>query len=66
MSTLSWNCCGLGTSWAIQFLKETVLHKRPSIVFLCETLCKKDLVDKVKEMLKFEGAFSVDVAEAKV
>lgn len=60
MSTLSWNCRGLGTSWAIQFLKETVLQKRPDMVFLCETLCKNELVEKVREMLKFEGAFSVN------
>lgn len=61
MSTLSWNCRGLGTPWAIQFLTETVFQKKPSIVFLCETLCKKDIVEKVRSLIRFDGAFSVDM-----
>lgn len=61
MSTLSWNCRGFGTPWAVQFLREIILQKKPNIVFLCETLCKQDLVEKVRNDLGFEGAFSVDV-----
>lgn len=61
MSTLSWNFRGLETSWAIQFLTETIFQKKPYIVFLCETLCKKDTIEKVKNLVKFEGAIAVDV-----
>lgn len=30
-------------------------------MFLCETLCKNDLKEKVRKMMGFEGVFSVDV-----
>lgn len=42
-------------------LTESVLQKKPDLVFLCETLCKQDTVEKVRNLLKFEGAISVDV-----
>ncbi|KAL8148453.1 hypothetical protein AgCh_005718 [Apium graveolens] len=38
-----------------------VLQKKPDIVFLCETLCKMDTVEKVKNMIGFEGVVAVDV-----
>ncbi|KAK1400433.1 hypothetical protein POM88_000038 [Heracleum sosnowskyi] len=60
MSTLSWNCHGLGTPWALQFLKESILQKRPDFVFLTEILCKANRVERVKEIVGFEGAFPVD------
>ncbi|KAK1393016.1 hypothetical protein POM88_012072 [Heracleum sosnowskyi] len=60
MSTLSWNCHGPGTPWALQFLKESILQKSPDFVFLSEILCKKDRVEKVKNNIGFEGAFIVD------
>ncbi|XP_074323276.1 uncharacterized protein LOC141660211 [Apium graveolens] len=60
MSTYSWNCRGLGTPWAIQFLKESVLQKQPRFIFLSETLCKSDIVEKVRVVLKYEGALAVD------
>lgn len=61
MSILSWNCRGLRTQRTFQFLKETVLHKKTDVVFLCETLCKRDVVERARDMLGFEGGFSVDV-----
>lgn len=60
MSTFSWNCRGLGTQWALQFLKKFVLQKKPNFVFLCEILCNKNKVDRVRDMLGFEGAIAVD------
>ncbi|XP_074352892.1 uncharacterized protein LOC141692048 [Apium graveolens] len=60
MSCLSWNCHGLGTPWALQFLKELTLQKSPDFIFLSEILCKHDRVDKVRNLLGFEGAFTVE------
>ncbi|KAK1355103.1 hypothetical protein POM88_048359 [Heracleum sosnowskyi] len=60
MSTLSWNCHGLGTPWALQFLKESILQKIPDFVFLSEILCKRDRVEKIKSLIGFDGAFTVD------
>ena len=60
MSTFSWNCHGLGTPWPIQFLKECLHQKNPILVFLSETLCKQETVEKVQNILMFEGAILVD------
>lgn len=60
MSVLSWNCHGIGTSWASQFLKDLVSQKKPNFIFLCETLSKQDQLEKVKKYLGFEGLLVVD------
>uniref|UniRef100_A0A803QJ68 Reverse transcriptase domain-containing protein n=1 Tax=Cannabis sativa TaxID=3483 RepID=A0A803QJ68_CANSA len=60
MITLSWNCRGLGNPRAVQFLKDLVVQKRPHVIFLCETLCRKDVVERVKVQLGFEGCFVVE------
>lgn len=60
MTTLSWNCHGLGTPWAIQFLKDQLVQKKPSIIFLSKTLCKKEKAENVRKKIGFEGAFAVD------
>lgn len=60
MNILSWNCHGIGTPWAFQFLKNLVSQKKPSIIFLCETLCKKDKIERVQKSLGFEGMLAVE------
>uniref|UniRef100_A0A803Q4W9 CCHC-type domain-containing protein n=1 Tax=Cannabis sativa TaxID=3483 RepID=A0A803Q4W9_CANSA len=60
MISLSWNCRGLGNPRAVQFLKDLVVQKRPDIIFLCETLCRKDVVERVRVTLGFEGCFVVE------
>ncbi|KAK1393063.1 hypothetical protein POM88_012119 [Heracleum sosnowskyi] len=60
MTTFSWNCHGLGTPWALQFLKDQLIQKKPSILFLSETLCRKDKMENVRKGIRFEGAFAVD------
>uniref|UniRef100_A0A803PHA9 Reverse transcriptase domain-containing protein n=1 Tax=Cannabis sativa TaxID=3483 RepID=A0A803PHA9_CANSA len=60
MSVLSWNCHGLGNPWAIQFIKDLVIQKQPKVVFLCETLSKSDVIEKVRLAIGFQGVFSVD------
>ena len=60
MSLVSWNCRGLGNPRAIRFLKDLLVQKRPSFVFLCETFCGWDKVEQVRAVLDFEGCFVVD------
>lgn len=60
MSTISWNCRGLGTPGAVQFLKEVVLQKHPKFIFLCEILCKRNKVESVAKLLGIEGFFIVE------
>lgn len=60
MSCISWNCHGLGNPCTVQFLKELILLKKPKFLFLCETICRKDKLDRLRISLGFEGAFVVD------
>lgn len=60
MSCISWSCRGLGTPWTVQFLTELVLQKKPNLIFLSEILCKKGRVERVKDILGFEGAVTVE------
>ncbi|KAM6569197.1 hypothetical protein CsatB_017182 [Cannabis sativa] len=60
MSTIGWNCHGLGNPWAIQFLQDICVEKKPNFLFLCETLCRKDVVDRVKCKLGFESSLTVE------
>lgn len=60
MTTISWNCRRIGRPWNFQFLKDFVRHERPSFIFLCETLAKKDKLEWVRIQLGFEGLFVVE------
>ncbi|KAM6550953.1 hypothetical protein CsatB_000761 [Cannabis sativa] len=59
MNAISWNCRGLGNPRAIQFLVDICVQKKPNFIFLCETLCNNDIVDRLKVRLGFENSFTV-------
>lgn len=48
--------------WALQFLKEMVLQKFPNFIFLCETICRQSVVERVRTALGFEGMIVVDAS----
>ena len=60
MSILSWNCRGLGQPRTVQVLTDLVKHKKPSFVFLMETLCYRNQLEFLKNKLNFENMFVVD------
>lgn len=60
MSVLSWNCRGLGHPRTVQVLLDLARCKKPSIIFLIETLCNKSKLDSIKLKLGFDGLFVVD------
>ena len=60
MSTLSWNCRGLGLPRTVQVLSELVKHKKPSFIFLMETLSCRAPLENLKNKLGYEGLFVVD------
>lgn len=57
---LSWNCRGLGYPWTVQVLIDLVRCKKPSIIFLMETLCSKNRLESIKLKLGFDRLFVVD------
>ena len=60
MSTLSWNCRGLGLPRTVQVLTELVKHQKPSFLFLMETLSCRASLENLKNKLGYEGLFVVD------
>ena len=60
MSTISWNCRGLGNPRTVQELVDIVSTKKPKIVFLMEVKVGRQQVERVKNKLRFEGCFIVD------
>ena len=57
---LSWNCHGLGHLRTVQVLLDLARCKKPSIIFLMETLCSKNKLESIKLKLGFNGMFVVD------
>lgn len=60
MSSLSWNCQGLGLPWKVRFLMDVVRQEKPTFVFLCETLTNKEKMDWIRMKLGFEGMVVVE------
>ena len=60
MSTLSWNCRGLGNPRAIRALKDIIKVKGPKIVFLMETKLNSKRMMQLKQKFGFQNGFAVD------
>ncbi|XP_074344595.1 uncharacterized protein LOC141683745 [Apium graveolens] len=61
MSLLAWNCHGMAKPRAVRFLKETISHYRPNIIFLSNTLVKSNKIADICKNIGFTGFFAVDV-----
>jgi exonuclease III len=60
MSLVSWNCQGLGNPWIAQDLCLMVRDKRPNILFLMETKCRKNKMEGIKVKLGYNNMFVVE------
>ncbi|XP_062152034.1 uncharacterized protein LOC133860439 [Alnus glutinosa] len=60
MSLLCWNCRGLGNPRTVRVLHHLVKEKKPNVVFLIETLCRGNTMEKIICKLGFEGLFVVN------
>lgn len=61
MKHLSWNCRGLGNPRAVRHLRDLVKSHNPTLLFLSETLVKKDVIAELSSKLGFADFFAVDV-----
>ncbi|MCI03410.1 endonuclease/exonuclease/phosphatase family protein, partial [Trifolium medium] len=61
MKILSWNCRGLSNPSAIPNLRNVAQGYHPDILFLSETLCKAQKMEKIRVMLKYDACLSIDV-----
>jgi exonuclease III/ribonuclease HI len=60
MKLLSWNCQGLGNPWTVQDLCHMVKEKKPDILFLMETKCRKEKLESIRVRMGFIGMFVVE------
>jgi exonuclease III len=60
MSVISWNCRGIGSLSAIPDLKYLVRHFNPDVLFLSETLVKRNKIEAFRYLLGFDSCVSVD------
>lgn len=60
MTTLSWNCQGLRLPWKVQFLADVMSQEKPTFVFLCETINRKERMKWIRNKLGFEGMIVVE------
>ncbi|XP_019163454.1 PREDICTED: uncharacterized protein LOC109159798 [Ipomoea nil] len=60
MSTLCWNCRGLGSDRTVHELLGFISRKRPSLVFIIETKATANKVEETRIRMGFEGLLSVD------
>ncbi|XP_075482879.1 uncharacterized protein LOC142523119 [Primulina tabacum] len=60
MIVLSWNCRGLGHTRAVPNLRELVKTRRPTVVFLSETLVHSNKIEEIRISLGVDGAYSID------
>lgn len=59
MSTLVWNCRGLGDPYTVQVLLNLVQMKKPMFVFIIETLIGHDRIENIRAKMNYEGLFTV-------
>ncbi|XP_019196029.1 PREDICTED: uncharacterized protein LOC109189860 [Ipomoea nil] len=60
MSTLSWNCRGLGDSRTVRELLDIASRKKPDFIFLMEAKVGRDHAERLRVRLGFDGLFYVD------
>ncbi|XP_019163599.1 PREDICTED: uncharacterized protein LOC109159940 [Ipomoea nil] len=60
MSTLFWNCRGLGNPRTVQEVVDLVSKKKPEFVFLMETMVDRSHAERLRVKLGLEGCFAVD------
>ncbi|VFQ64823.1 unnamed protein product [Cuscuta campestris] len=60
MSTLSWNCRGLGNPRTVREVVDVVSSKKPDFVFLMETKVNREHAERLRIKIEFEGLFYVD------
>jgi hypothetical protein len=60
MTTLSWNCRGLGNPRTVQELCQLCKVKKPNLVFLWKLRYDKKKMEKIRSKLGFRNCFIVD------
>ncbi|WCJ41960.1 hypothetical protein M5689_022794 [Euphorbia peplus] len=60
MSTISWNCRGMGNPRTVRMLMNLVSKFRPEFIFLMEVKCNRAKIESIKRKLCYDGLFFID------
>lgn len=60
MSSLCWNCQGLGDPRTVREIMALEAKVKPMFIFLMETEVRREHAERLKVKLNFEGLFYVD------
>ncbi|XP_019150373.1 PREDICTED: uncharacterized protein LOC109147192 [Ipomoea nil] len=60
MSTLSWNCHGLGDPRTVREVLDMASRKKPDFIFVMETKVGREHAERLRVKLGFQGLFYVD------
>ena len=60
MNLLSWNCRGLGNPTVVRDLCQLTKEKKPTILFLMETKCRRHKMEYLWVKMGFDCMFVVD------
>ncbi|XP_042964722.1 uncharacterized protein LOC122298944 [Carya illinoinensis] len=60
MKLLAWNCRGLGNPRTVRELHLLVKEKVPQVVFISETKCNREKVEKIRNRLGLANSFVVE------
>lgn len=59
MNTMCWNCRGMGNPWSVRQRRRWSVSYAPDIIFLSETMSKKNAAESLKERLGYQNAFAI-------
>ena len=60
MNLLSWNCRVLGNPGAVRDICQLTKEKKPNILFLMETKCRRQKMEHIRVKMGFDYMFVVD------
>lgn len=60
MSLMCWNCRGSGNPRTVNLLQNWSRRIKPSVLFVCETMCLKNVMEDLRWTLGFPNAIGVD------
>ena len=60
MKAISWNCQGIRPALTVKALKELRNKYDPNLVFLMEIRNGKEVLERIRERMRFENGFYVD------
>ena len=59
MNILCWNCRGMGNPCTVRQLRRWNSSNTPDMMFVSETMIKKEIAEQAKDRIDFSNAFGV-------